>query len=97
MPKSAEELRAQLVKDPKTKDIAKTLGMELDAYVALVIDYALHPEKKPQLNVISEADAKAAGAATTGDVKAWLQQQLDAAGARTQPPKDEFEEAKKKK
>ena len=67
-----EEVRAELLADPATQAIAQKLGMPLEQYVEKVLDFAQHPEKQPQFNVLPEGDVKAAGGATTGEVKQWL-------------------------
>ncbi|MFN7133909.1 MAG: hypothetical protein ACK4N5_17670 [Myxococcales bacterium] len=92
--KSKEELRAQILASPETKQLASTLGMTLDAYVELVLDYAMNPEKKPVLNVVSDADAKAGGAATTEEVKQWFEEQMKGSPHTTT---DAFEPARRKK
>lgn len=68
-----EEVRAELLADPHTKDIAKTLGIPLEEYVEKVLDYAQHPEKQPQFNVLPDEVIKAQGGATTADVKQWFE------------------------
>jgi hypothetical protein len=55
-------VRAELLADPETKEIAKTLGVDLEAYVDLVLDYAMHPEKEPVLEVADEEELLATGA-----------------------------------
>ncbi|MFY2563102.1 hypothetical protein ACN469_36240 [Corallococcus terminator] len=56
-----ENVRAELLADPDTQRIAKSVGMELAAYVELVLDYATHPEKEPVLKVVPDEALKAAG------------------------------------
>ncbi len=80
--KSPEELRAKLESTPETKEIAKKLGMTTEAYIELVLSYALNPGKQPELNLISEADAKANGAATTEEVKSWFEDQMKGSGLK---------------
>jgi len=56
-----ENVRAELLADPDTQRIAKSVGMELAAYVELVLDYATHPEKEPVLKVVPDEALRAAG------------------------------------
>jgi len=56
-----EVVRAELLKDPDTKRIAKAVGMELEAYVELVLQYAQDKDKEPVLNVVSDEELRAAG------------------------------------
>ncbi|XXF78039.1 hypothetical protein P2318_34080 [Myxococcaceae bacterium GXIMD 01537] len=56
-----EVVRAELLKDPDTARIAKAVGMELEAYVEKVLDYAQNPDKKPTYNLADEDDMRAAG------------------------------------
>lgn len=59
--KPVEKVRAELLADPDTKRIAKSVGMELEAYVELVLDYAQNPDKQPVLQVASDEELRAAG------------------------------------
>jgi hypothetical protein len=56
-----EQVRAELLSDPETKRIAKAVGMELEAYVNLVLDYAQNPDKEPILEVAPDEELRAAG------------------------------------
>jgi hypothetical protein len=96
--KPVPELRADLLADPRTKDMAARLGMTLEAYVEKVLDFAQHPEKVPVLNVAPDAQVKAEGGATTEEVKAWFQEELDAqvSSAEKSRVKDGFDDPKRK-
>lgn len=59
--KPVEKVRAELLADPDTKRIARSVGMELEAYVEMVLDYIQNPDKQPVLQVASDAELKAAG------------------------------------
>ena len=59
--KPVEKVRAELLADPDTKRIAKSVGMELEAYVELVLDYAQNPDKQPVLHVAEDTELRAAG------------------------------------
>ncbi|MGC4114846.1 MAG: hypothetical protein QM765_09595 [Myxococcales bacterium] len=88
-----EEVRAELMADPATQSIAQRLGMPLEEYVEKVIDYALHPEKKPEFNVLPDGEVRAQGGATTGEVKQWLEDVADGkVDIRPDREKDSFEE-----
>ncbi|AEI68305.1 hypothetical protein [Corallococcus macrosporus] len=65
-----EILRAEMLADPDTQRIAKSLDMELEAYVELVLEYAQNPDKEPTLIVAPDEELRAAGynPPTTKDV-----------------------------
>jgi len=56
-----EVVRAELLKDADTKRIAKAVGMELEAYVELVLQYAQDKDKEPELHVVSDEELKKNG------------------------------------
>jgi hypothetical protein len=56
-----EVVRAELLKDADTKRIAKAVGMELEAYVELVLQYAQDKDKEPVLEVVEDEELRAAG------------------------------------
>ncbi|HEY3450719.1 MAG TPA: hypothetical protein VGK67_30460 [Myxococcales bacterium] len=88
-----EEVRAELLADPATQGIAQKLGMPLEEYVEKVLDFAQHPEKKPEFNVVPDGVAKAQGGATTAEVKQWLEDVADGkVDIRPAREKDSFEE-----
>jgi len=93
-----EEVRAELLADPHTQSIAEKLGIRVEEYVEKVLEYALHPEKQPELNVLPEGEVKARGGATTTEVKRWLED-VAAGKIDLRPPhqKDLFEQLPKKK
>lgn len=89
-----EEVRAELLQDPNTRQIADKLGMKLEEYVELVLDYAQHPEKQPEFNLISDGEAKAKGVATTAEVKQWFEGVADGKVDLREPhERDEFDES----
>jgi hypothetical protein len=59
--KPIEKIRAELLEDADTKRIARAMGMELEPYVEMVLDYLQHPEKEPVLKVASDEELRAAG------------------------------------
>ncbi|WP_224371549.1 hypothetical protein [Hyalangium versicolor] len=59
-----EVVRAELLKDADTKRIAKAVGMELEAYVELVLQYAQDKDKEPVLDVATDEDLQANGFST---------------------------------
>jgi hypothetical protein len=56
-----EVVRAELLNDADTKRIAKAVGMELEAYVELVLQYAQDKDKEPELHVVSDEELKRNG------------------------------------
>lgn len=71
--KPVEELRKDLLADPHTQSIAKTVGLSTEEYVEKVLYFATHPDEQPTFNVLPEAEVKAQGGANVGEVKAWLE------------------------
>jgi hypothetical protein len=59
--KPVEKIRAELLEDADTRRIAKAVGMELEAYVEMVLDYLQNPDKQPVLKVASDEELRAAG------------------------------------
>lgn len=95
--KPVEEIRAELLADVHTQNIAKKLGLSTEDYVEKVIHYAVTGEE-PKLNVLPDAEVKANGGATVDDVKAWLNDAIS--GKVAIGPKhlhDGFEPAKPQK
>jgi len=70
---SLEATRERLLADAATQGIAKTLGVPVEAYVEKVLDYVQHPQKQPTFEVVPDGVARAAGTATTVEVKQWLE------------------------
>lgn len=56
-----ENMRIKLLSDPDTRRIARDVGMKLEEYVELVLQYLAEPNKEPQLYVASDEDLRAAG------------------------------------
>ena len=53
-------VRAELLADPDTKRIAKSVQMKLEDYVELVLSYAQDKDKEPVLQVASDEELKRA-------------------------------------
>jgi DNA-directed RNA polymerase specialized sigma subunit len=95
-----EVVRAELLNDPDTKRIAKTVGMELAEYVELVLEYAQDKDKEPVLKVVSDEELHAAGFKTmTNDdaAKLLLKVAKGEMGVNEEREKSEFEDGKGKK
>lgn len=60
-PEQLEVMRKKLVEDPNTAEIAKTVGMPYQEYIALVMKFAANPQLEPQVYVAEDADLRAAG------------------------------------
>lgn len=52
----ANMLREELLADPEAQAIAKMFGITIDAYADLVLEFALNPEKEPELELIDDED-----------------------------------------
>lgn len=57
--KPVEQIRAELMADPDVKEQARLLEIDVEAYVAKIIDYAQYPEKPPQLKITPDEELKA--------------------------------------
>ena len=70
-----EIAKQNLRDDPNTLAIAKALGDELEDYIEKVLDYALHPEKTPQLELLDDESVAELGpeAPSVDDVTAWFE------------------------
>jgi hypothetical protein len=51
---SPEEIRARVLADPHTSAIARQIGLALEEYVALVVQYATNPELEAELYVVKD-------------------------------------------
>jgi len=60
-PLPIENVRAKLLADPDTRRIARDVGMELEEYVELVLQYLRNPQQEPQLYVAPDEELRAAG------------------------------------
>ena len=69
-----EMARQSLIDDPETKKIADSFGMELEDYVDQVMEYALNPDKEPQLQVMADDDFREMGIDPPAmeDVEQWF-------------------------
>ncbi len=96
-PKKLEEIRARLLSDPYTSNIAKTIGVPLKEYVEKVLYYAQNPDAQPELQLISDEDAKRQGLATVDEVKQWFVDVQDGKiDLRPDHEKDSFEKSQKR-
>ncbi|MBL8953064.1 MAG: hypothetical protein JNK82_19965 [Myxococcaceae bacterium] len=56
------QLKRKLLADTDTQSIAKTLGVELEEYVARVVSYAMDPAREPEVEFDDEASARVSDA-----------------------------------
>lgn len=70
-----EEVRAELLQNRETAEIARNLGLPLEEYVEKVLGYYQDPAKEPQIYLTTEEQVRAAGVkpTTEKDVLEWLQ------------------------
>ncbi|WP_164018281.1 hypothetical protein [Pyxidicoccus trucidator] len=54
-----EEVRAELLADKDVKEQAQLLKVDVETYVEKILDYALNPEKPPQLVITPDEELKA--------------------------------------
>ncbi|AKQ65432.1 hypothetical protein A176_002344 [Myxococcus hansupus] len=74
-----EEVRAELLADADVKEQARLLKVPLADYVEKIIDYALNPEKPPQIQIVPDEELKAKdpNVPTIAEVEAHLQGIID--------------------
>lgn len=67
--------RQNLRDDPNTAEIAKSLGVEVEDYIDKVLEYAQHPDKQPELELLDDEVAAELGpdAASVAEVEAWME------------------------
>lgn len=91
-----EVLRKKLLSDPNTAQIAKNLGVPLEAYVNQVLHFVLHPNEEPNLYVVEDEALRKMGYEPP-DADAMGQYIVEAATvAQAAGPRTEFVEEKKK-
>jgi hypothetical protein len=54
-----EEVRKELLADPDVKEQARLLQLPVEQYVEKILDYAIHPEKPPQIQIVPDEALKA--------------------------------------
>lgn len=54
-----EVVRAELLADKDVKEQARLLQLPVEAYVEKILDYALHPQKPPQIQIVPDEALKA--------------------------------------
>jgi hypothetical protein len=71
-----EIARKNLRDDPQTLAIAEALGVDVETYIDRVLEYAQHPEKEPELELLDDASVAQLGpeAPSVEDVTRWLEQ-----------------------
>ena len=60
-PEQLIALRAKVIADPNTRKIAESCEVPFEDYVEQVMMYLANPNLEPQINLMSDADLKAAG------------------------------------
>lgn len=70
---SDEALLARILAQPETRAIAESLGMRPEDYAARVLHYARHPQAEPQLEMMSEEEARAAGMPSVAECVRFLE------------------------
>jgi hypothetical protein len=73
--RSVEEVRAILLADPDVREQARMLQLPVAEYVEKIIDYALHPNKPPQVKIVPDEVLKKQDPTipTTGEIKTYLE------------------------
>ncbi len=73
---SKEEARKELLGDAQTQIIANSLGISVKEYVEIVLEYVFNPGKEPQMQVLSDQDAKAHGIETAEEIRQWFEKEI---------------------
>jgi hypothetical protein len=61
------KIRAALLADPNTKDLAEAVGLSLEVYIKQVIHFALNPNDEPMLLTIPDDDLASMGIVPLAD------------------------------
>lgn len=71
-----EVVRQQLMEDEDTIAIAKSFELPLEKYVEMVLEYALDPEKEPEITLLDDEVQQTHGEKlpTQHEVMSWLDQ-----------------------
>ena len=69
---SDDEILAKLKSDPATHELAENLGMSVDDYAQKVLFYIRHPQAQPQIEVMSDEDAREAGMPSVAECVSFL-------------------------
>lgn len=71
-----EIAKKNLRDDPQTHAIAEALGVDVEDYIDKVIDYARHPDKEPELELLDEESIAQLGpdVPSVADVTHWFEQ-----------------------
>ncbi|MBN8226438.1 hypothetical protein JYK02_02830 [Corallococcus macrosporus] len=74
-----EVVRAELLADADVKQQAEMLKIPVAQYVEKILDYAIHPDKPPQLEIIPDEELKARDPkiATVEEIGTHLQKIID--------------------
>lgn len=71
--RTREEILAKILSQPETQEIASSLGMDVADYAERVLHYVMHPDAEPQVELLSDEDARAAGMPSAEECVDWLQ------------------------
>lgn len=58
---SDEQILARVMGQPETSQIAATLGLAVEDYAKMVLHYVRNPEAEPQVEVVSDDEARQVG------------------------------------
>jgi hypothetical protein len=79
-----DQLRERIMRDPETAEIAASLGIAVEDYVARVLHYLKNPKADPELTVMGPEDEKANGMPTVRDVVGFFEK-IDAGEIDVEP------------
>lgn len=72
---NAEDMRKQVLEDPRTAEIAANLGVDLEEYVEQVVHFATHPDETPEFRVVKDEVLREEGfdVPTEEEMDAWFE------------------------
>lgn len=74
---SDAQILEKVLAQPETAQLAATLGMSVDNYAKMVVHYIRNPEAEPELELMSDEDARKAGMPSTEDCVTFLERAVD--------------------
>lgn len=73
-----KKIKAKLLADPNTAKIAEALGVGLDEYVQLILNYVEDPNLDPPIYIANDAELKSLGAVapSTAEMKKFIESSM---------------------
>jgi hypothetical protein len=81
---SKEEMLKKVLDDPATRDIADSLGVDIQEYAEQVVFFMANPQAEPKLQLMDPAVERAKGIPSPEELAAKLQTMIAAADVRSE-------------